>query len=46
MAEIDIGLGKSGRRAYRLDEIAIIPSRRTRDLEDVGHLLADRRLSL
>ncbi len=35
MAEVDIGLGKSGRRAYRLDEIAIIPSRRTRDLEDV-----------
>ncbi len=35
MAETDIGLGKSGRRAYRLDEIAIIPSRRTRDLEDV-----------
>ncbi|MXV99482.1 MAG: GuaB3 family IMP dehydrogenase-related protein, partial [Acidimicrobiaceae bacterium] len=35
MAEVEIGLGKSGRRAYRLDEIAIIPSRRTRDLEDV-----------
>lgn len=35
MAEIDIGLGKSGRRAYRLDEIAIVPSRRTRDPSDV-----------
>ncbi|MXW95532.1 MAG: GuaB3 family IMP dehydrogenase-related protein [Acidimicrobiaceae bacterium] len=35
MAEVEIGLGKSGRRAYRLDEVAIIPSRRTRDLEDV-----------
>ena len=35
MAEIEIGLGKSGRRAYRLDEIAIIPSRRTRDPADV-----------
>jgi IMP dehydrogenase len=35
VAEIEIGLGKSGRRAYRLDEIAIIPSRRTRDLSDV-----------
>ena len=35
MAETEIGLGKSGRRAYRLDEIAIIPSRRTRDPEDV-----------
>ena len=35
MAETEIGLGKAGRRAYRLDEIAIIPSRRTRDPEDV-----------
>ena len=35
MAEVEIGLGKSGRRAYRLDEVAIIPSRRTRDPEDV-----------
>ena len=35
MAEIEIGLGKSGRRAYRLDEISIIPSRRTRDPQDV-----------
>ena len=35
MAEIEIGLGKSGRRAYRLDEVAIIPSRRTRDQQDV-----------
>ena len=35
MAEIDIGLGKTGRRSYRLNEIAIIPSRRTRDPEDV-----------
>ena len=35
MVEVEIGLGKSGRRAYRLDEIAIIPSRRTRDASDV-----------
>ena len=35
MAEIEIGLGKSGRRAYRLDEMGIIPSRRTRDAADV-----------
>ena len=35
MAEIEIGLGKSGRRAYGFDEIAIVPSRRTRDPEDV-----------
>ena len=33
--EIEIGRGKRGRRAYGLDEIAIVPSRRTRDPEDV-----------
>ena len=35
MAEIEIGLGKSGRRAFGLDEISIVPSRRTRDAEAV-----------
>ncbi|CAB4735748.1 MAG: GuaB3 family IMP dehydrogenase-related protein [Actinobacteria bacterium] len=35
MAEIEIGLGKSGRQAYGFDDIAIVPSRRTRDPEDV-----------
>ena len=35
MVEIEIGLGKSGRRAYGFDDIAIVPSRRTRDPEDV-----------
>ena len=35
MSDIEIGFGKSGRRAYGFDEIAIIPSRRTRDPEDV-----------
>jgi IMP dehydrogenase len=35
VAEVEIGLGKSGRRAYGLDDIAIVPSRRTRDPEDV-----------
>ena len=35
MADIEIGLGKSGRRAYGFDDIAIVPSRRTRDPEDV-----------
>jgi IMP dehydrogenase len=35
VAEIEIGIGKSGRRAYGLDDIAIVPSRRTRDPEDV-----------
>ncbi|MFQ5967489.1 MAG: GuaB3 family IMP dehydrogenase-related protein [Acidimicrobiia bacterium] len=33
--EIDIGIGKSGRRAYGLDDIAIVPSRRTRDPADI-----------
>ena len=35
MAEIAIGLGKSGRRAYGFDDLANVPSRRTRDPEDV-----------
>jgi IMP dehydrogenase len=33
--EVEIGIGKSGRRAYAFDDIAIVPSRRTRDPEDV-----------
>jgi IMP dehydrogenase len=33
--EIDIGIGKTGRRAYGFDDIAIVPSRRTRDPDDV-----------
>lgn len=33
--DIEIGFGKSGRRAYGLDEISIVPSRRTRDPDDV-----------
>ena len=35
MAEVEIGIGKSGRQAYGLDDVAIVPSRRTRDPEDV-----------
>src|ERR1700722_3144666 len=35
VAEIEIGIFKSGRKAYGLDDIAIVPSRRTRDPEDV-----------
>ncbi|MBT8193801.1 MAG: GuaB3 family IMP dehydrogenase-related protein [Acidimicrobiia bacterium] len=35
MADIEIGIGKSGRQAYGFDDIAIVPSRRTRDPEDV-----------
>ena len=33
--EIDIGMGKAGRRGYRFDEIGIVPSRRTRDAAEV-----------
>ena len=33
--DIEIGKGKTGRRAYGFDEIAIVPSRRTRDPQDV-----------
>lgn len=33
--EIEIGKGKSGRRAWGFDDIAIVPTRRTRDPEDV-----------
>ena len=33
--EIEIGIGKSGRRAYGFDDVAIVPSRRTRDPDDV-----------
>ncbi|MBV8951074.1 MAG: IMP dehydrogenase, partial [Actinobacteria bacterium] len=33
--EVEIGIGKSGRRAYGFDDLAIVPSRRTRDPEDV-----------
>src|SRR5580658_2158006 len=35
MADIEIGIYKSARRAYGFDDIAIVPSRRTRDPEDV-----------
>ncbi|HVF04919.1 MAG TPA: GuaB3 family IMP dehydrogenase-related protein [Frankiaceae bacterium] len=36
MAAVEIGVGKSGRRAYGFDDIAIVPSRRTRDPEEVS----------
>jgi IMP dehydrogenase len=35
VAEVEIGFGKSARRAYELDDVAIVPSRRTRDPEQV-----------
>ncbi|MDT4993710.1 MAG: dehydrogenase, partial [Actinoplanes sp.] len=33
---VEIGLGKTAQRGYHLDEIAIVPSRRTRDVGDVS----------
>ena len=36
MTQVEIGRGKSGRRAYSLDEIGIVPARRTRDPEEVS----------
>ncbi|GGO83518.1 GuaB3 family IMP dehydrogenase-related protein [Wenjunlia tyrosinilytica] len=36
MTEIEIGRGKRGRRAYAFDDIAVVPSRRTRDPKDVS----------
>src|SRR3954454_15222927 len=36
MPDFEIGIGKSGRRAYSFDDIAIVPSRRTRDPQDVS----------
>jgi IMP dehydrogenase len=34
--EIEIGRAKRGRRAYSFDDVAIVPSRRTRDPEEVS----------
>ena len=36
MTETEIGRAKRGRRAYSFDDIAIVPSRRTRDPEEVS----------
>jgi IMP dehydrogenase len=33
--EVEIGVGKTGRRAYGLGSVAVVPSRRTRDKDDV-----------
>jgi IMP dehydrogenase len=33
--EVEIGRGKKGRRGYGFDDIAIVPSRRTRDPDDI-----------
>src|SRR3954453_8352041 len=46
--EIEIGRGKKARRAYGFDDVAIVPSRRTRDPDDVdiSWKLGDYRLWL
>ena len=36
MTDVEIGRGKTGRRAYSLNEIGIVPARRTRDPEEVS----------
>ena len=33
--EVEIGRGKKARQAYGFDDIAIVPSRRTRDPDDI-----------
>src|SRR5215467_7558883 len=33
---VEIGLGKTAQRGYHLDDVAIVPSRRTRDVDDVS----------
>src|SRR5258707_8466632 len=46
--EVEIGRGKKARRAYGFDDIAIVPSRRTRDPDDVdiSWKLGDYRFNL
>ncbi len=36
MSDIEIGRAKRARRAYAFDDIAVVPSRRTRDPQDVS----------
>ena len=46
--DVEIGLGKKARRAWGFDDIAIVPSRRTRDPDDVdiGWKLGEHLLEL
>jgi IMP dehydrogenase len=46
--EVEIGLGKKARPAYGFDDVAIVPSRRTRDPDDVdiGWKLGEHLLEL
>ena len=36
MSEIEIGRGKRGNRSWAFDDVAVVPSRRTRDPQDVS----------
>lgn len=36
MSEVEIGRGKRARRAYTFDDVAVVPSRRTRDVQEVS----------
>ncbi|MHB2023365.1 MAG: GuaB3 family IMP dehydrogenase-related protein [Mycobacteriales bacterium] len=36
MTQIELGRGKTARRAYGLDDVTVLPSRRTRDPEEVS----------
>src|SRR5512147_1294812 len=33
---VEIGMGKTAQRGFHLDDVAIVPSRRTRDVDDVS----------
>lgn len=33
---VEVGMGRSARRGFHLDQVAIVPSRRTRDVDDVS----------
>ncbi|HXO50585.1 MAG TPA: GuaB3 family IMP dehydrogenase-related protein, partial [Mycobacterium sp.] len=33
---VEIGMGRTARRTYELDDITIVPSRRTRSSQDVS----------
>jgi IMP dehydrogenase len=48
VTDVEIGLGKKARRAFGFDDIAIVPTRRTRDPDDVdiGWTLGDHLLEL
>ena len=41
---VEIGMGKTAQRGYHLDDIAIVPSRRTRDVGRRVDRLAARRV--